>query len=386
MKPKEFDELIRQKFDQNDLAYDPRNWDRLEEQMDGRAKKRSIMMWWLMPLAGVAASVALALGVSTLLRQPGPASPASDEAYVQPFHSEQHTAIAQDRPLQDNSVAGGEETAHNRLHLKAAKNTRRQHDENDGFAIRMENAIGYSAAANKKSINLLKAPVSIEPKDKKKAPQVAIVDGISTFKQSEEQAKPAPKLSVILSTGISHGAQNSGYTAGATIRKMVNDKVYIESDVAFATSSNTHATLVQVTAGGTPAAKFTTAESNRTTVVKPIAPTYKEENQSYDLNYVQVTPSLGVKLARKMSIGIGPDFQQMLADNRPAPSAVDKGNIAVDPTFDVGFIGKTEYSVTKKIKAAVSYRKGINNVLTPMDKYIDRDYLQFQLKCIIFNK
>jgi len=53
MKPKEFDELIRQKFDQNDFEYNPASWDRLEDQLDGRAKKRSIIMWWLMPVAGI---------------------------------------------------------------------------------------------------------------------------------------------------------------------------------------------------------------------------------------------------------------------------------------------------------------------------------------------
>jgi hypothetical protein len=37
MKPREFDELVRQKFDQNEFAYNPGNWDRLVEQMDGRA-------------------------------------------------------------------------------------------------------------------------------------------------------------------------------------------------------------------------------------------------------------------------------------------------------------------------------------------------------------
>ena len=393
MKPKEFDELIRQKFDQSDFAYDARNWDRLEEQMDGRAKKRSMMMWWLMPIAGVAASVALALGVTTLLRQPGTGTAVPGEAYVQPLHSEPQASI-QNNIIADNSVAANETTTNSRpsrgTNKSARRHTDKQQDEKDGFAIRLENALWNSSNTGKKGVNLLKAPVALQQKDKKKEQPVAVLEGVNTFKEQEEPVKPAPKLSIILSTGINHGAQNSGYMAGATIRKMVNDKVYIESDVAFATSTNTHSALVQVSSGAAakPAAgKFTAAESNRTTAVKPVGPTYKEENQSYDLNYVQVSPSLGVKLAKRMSIGVGPDFQQMLADNRPAVNTdIERGNVAVDPTFDIGFIGKTEYSVTKKVKAAISYRKGINNVLTPMDKYIDRDYLQFQLKCIIFNK
>lgn len=83
---------------------------------------------------------------------------------------------------------------------------------------------------------------------------------------------------------------------------------------------------------------------------------------------------------------MGPDFQKMLVDNRPATSTVDRGNLQVAPTFDVGFIGKTEYALTQRVKAAVSYRKGINSVITTSNKYIDRDYLQFQMRCTIFNK
>jgi hypothetical protein len=60
--------------------------------------------------------------------------------------------------------------------------------------------------------------------------------------------------------------------------------------------------------------------------------------------------------------------------------------VEVMPLFDVGVVGKTEYALTKHVKAAVAYRKGINNVLTPMDKYIDRDYLQVQVRYSIFNR
>ena len=86
-----------------------------------------------------------------------------------------------------------------------------------------------------------------------------------------------------------------------------------------------------------------------------------------------------------MSVGVGPDFQQMLTDNRPTINSNVTDNVKVAPMFDIGFVGKTEYNVTKTVKAAVSYRKGVNNILTPTDKYLDRDYLQFQVRCAIFN-
>jgi hypothetical protein len=90
-----------------------------------------------------------------------------------------------------------------------------------------------------------------------------------------------------------------------------------------------------------------------------------------------------------MSVAAGPDFQQALADTRPPAVPIENrpfDNVSVMPLFDMGLIGKAEYSLTKKVKAQVSYRKGINNILTPMDKYIDRDYLQVQVRYSIFNR
>src|ERR1700744_2696937 len=83
MKPKEFDDLIRQKFDQNDFAYDPGNWDRLAKKLDGGERKRNIIMWWWGPLAGMAASAALAFGISSLLRQASPSGMNATMAQVQ---------------------------------------------------------------------------------------------------------------------------------------------------------------------------------------------------------------------------------------------------------------------------------------------------------------
>lgn len=197
---------------------------------------------------------------------------------------------------------------------------------------------------------------------------------------------------------MAKGSMNSGYTAGATIRRMINEKVYVEGDIAFTTSSNTQSKQFAVTEGanggggiaagkqGFTAAKNANVESSKTSITTAPAEIIKTQNVSYDLYYAQLTPSIGCKIMKKLSVGAGPDFQKALVDNRPAPSTVDRGTIQEAPLFDVGMMGKTEYALNKRVQAAVLYRKGINNILTPMGKYIDRDYVQFQVRCTIFNK
>ena len=406
MKPKEFDDLVRQKFAQNDFGYNPRNWDSLVEQMDGRSKKRSLIMWWLMPLAGVAASVALAVGISPIMHGNNDARMASA---VPAKHAIHHTIAAHTMPAlagnsyqntTDINTTGADEAGKN----TAAKNTRSKTQPEETFAINMEAAIGYTPVGKAKThskfrnFNTTRAE---QPVKKETETRTASADkaGMHTF-SPEEEIKPDPKLSIIISGGVSHGNTNSGYAAGATIRKMINDKVYIESEVAFATSTqttaqygysmlvNVPATAARTTSAGSSVAA---ARTTNTTGNKQPLPAQQWENfqttpQSYSLYYAQVTPSIGCKIIKRMSVGVGPDFQQMLADNRPTINSNVSENVKVAPTFDIGFVGKTEYNITRTVKAALSYRKGINNVLTPTDKYLDRDYLQFQVQCAIFNK
>ena len=411
MKPKEFDELIRQKFDRNDFAYDPENWDRLAEKLDGSAKKRSMIMWWWVPLAGMAASVALAFGVSSLLRQAVPGDTGGNIAHVQEGKAAQPNvaqsfslsykpeAVQNETPGQDIQYTASVNNTHRHTTYSHKHTAVKKHIANKGaetnvedrFGINFKNATSASVVWHAKPIDLLNTKNNTEQKNNKK---VVVNDALSTFKpEVKEAVQKAPKLSVILSGGYNHGNQNTGYMAGATIRRMVNDKVYVESDVAFASSNNTQSVAyvsgqvpVTTAARQMSSAKTTASEANKTPMTTTMKDVIGQKDISYDLYYAQVTPSIGYKLMKKMSIGVGPDFQKMLVDNRPAPSTVDRGTVQVAPMFDVGFIGKTEYSLTKKVRAAVFYRKGVNNVITPMDKYIDRDYLQFQVKYTIFNK
>lgn len=402
MKPKEFDELVRQKFDQNDFEYNPKNWDKLAEELDGRAKKRSVIMWWWMPLAGVAASVALAMGIPGMLRHEAPMGTIAETTPV-------HKNIMMQQPVQQTDKAQAV-LAYNGTAYQATpvhKKAKRKHkatiavSEPEHIAgIQFHDiAVDRKPVQQRDIINLMaigKTIIKDKEQDKKKL--VAADEAINTFKQDIIQAPKAPRLSVILSGGISRGNQNNGYMAGATIRKMVNDKVFVEGDIAFANSTNTQATQYLAPADGSGAGRYntgygaaktptsTTTDANKIAAVSAPEGVIKVANVTYNLSYAQVTPCIGYKIMKKMSIAAGPDFQEMLVDNRPAKSTVDKGNLQEAPVFDVGFVGKSEYSVTKNIKAAVAYRKGINSVITPTDKYIDRDYLQFQIKCAIFNK
>lgn len=397
MKPKEFDELVRQKFDQNDFAYSPKSWDSLAEQLDGRAKKRSFLMWLWMPALGMAASVAMAVGVTGVLRITVPGANGVKNEYTQTSRfvkHQHHQAVAMVEKAEAAAPAQSSPVAP--VSPVAAKIVKEENTKLNNVGIKLSNVLNAPIApkALTTSVNLAVVPSSNQPQSnapKTKKQPVTEAPGYKTFAHQEMAVikKPA-KFSIILSGGINQGSGNSGYSAGATVRRMINDKVYVEGDVAFASSdmvqNNQYARPVSA-AKVAGAAKVSKVESNTSsTSTVPENTQIRGANDPYNLCYAQITPSIGYNVMKRMSIAAGPDFQQALADKRPAVSADYRGNIQVAPLFDVGLIGKTEYRLTKRVKAAVSYRKGINSVIATSDKFIDRDYLQFQLKCVILNK
>lgn len=413
MKPGEFDDLLRQKFDQNDFAYNPRNWDRLAEEMDGRAKRRNLLMWLWMPVTGMAASVALAIGVTSLLHF-GFNEGAQNGGYAQTGKfgagRQQQEAIAMVPDVAVNATATPARTKTVRG-VKTVKNSTPQSAGNNNIGLKLSNMANtgqpattarYAAAEFAAGAEIDKMPATPAAKtEKKHQPAVAKHEPMQTFKEEPKRLTMRKKMnfSVILSGGVNQGNNNSGYMAGATVRKMINDKVYVESDIAFASSDNVQRTKFMsyentggTTGGGTMAAKPASASKVSSDDINTavngggVTGVVKTQDISYNLSYAQVTPGIGVKVMKRMSVGMGPDFQKMLVDNRPATSVVDRDNIQVAPTFDVGFVGKTEFAFTNRFKAAVAYRKGINGVINPSDKFIDRDYLQFQMKCTIFNR
>jgi hypothetical protein len=402
MKPKEFDDLVRQRFDQADFAYSPKNWDRLAEQMDGRAKKRSILMWWIMPLAGVAASVALAMGVAPVMKQglPGQSGIGAGIAHVQKTEGGDRTARTNSSaaPVASSTY---EQPAAMHPHKRAAVQANEAVTESgEDVRINLANAVPNNVKQRKTELSLLQKEETIVKKETKKEPEQQEI--ASTFKPEEQQK--APRTSIILNGGYNHGTQSSGYMAGVTVRRMVTERVYIESDVAFVGSGTTQTGYEYVAAapGATGAGNGNPVPTPSTTPTGKVTQNSGGQEQkplpegvttakdvTYNLYYAQISPSVGCKISRRMSLGAGPDFQQVIGGTAPNldPSGTYKGAIQQTPMLDIGLTGKTEYALTKKVKAGVYYRKAINNALAGgAGKYIDRDYLQFQLRCAIFNK
>jgi hypothetical protein len=436
MKPREFDELIRQKFDQGDFEYNPASWEKLEGQMDRKATRRKIMMWLpLAPIAyisSVAASLAMIITIPVLMqhsvsRNEMPAGLVNVNTH--------HNAQQSSSPV----LTGANTLAVNNNNIQYSK----KEDKNDQFHLGLD-AIKDELTNNNSVHHSDRSKMSRSDFD-----HAFAYDGY--MENATDSRSNSLPLTFSIIGGYNTGSGMNGFSVGANGKKMLNDRFYVEGDVTFidnsgiqnkldpsATTSsmgtpyaipvpdNTGSGNNQVVASNLPVAQVVpnlpsagnntntgnsfmvarntmrgariTSDPGETgpTPVSPTAPVQAMPNihrTRYDLYYAQVSPAIGYHLYKNLSVGVGADVQRLLqGDNSmsTSTSATTTSDIAADsklvPGFDIGLVGKTEVTLSDKIRASIYYRQGMNNVITPGSKYIDRSYLQIHLKFTLFKK
>jgi hypothetical protein len=497
MKPNDFDNLIRSKFDENDFEYSPGNWDQLVARMDDKPGKRRTFMWVPMAIiastASIAASLAMIISIPVLMNH----STSTPIASITRHHSDAQEKL--------NAVAMRETTVPvaaaqsindiNNLAKTIINNTNNRKD--NSLSLRATfNASEQAARAN----NALLAFSSSAAVD---GQQVRINESnrypvYNTFNAAQNSRNTSKsKTTISIAGGLAYGNAMSGYSIGATGKRMLGDHLYIESDLAFVSDNTTEKTEYLVASatdgraiasrmissdfsspsGGSAlpsmanplsgynttsgagsnsqggignsssssrfaAARMTMpvtanvpASASATTIItssasrgfanlatssgnniantstrrragsrmtgssmggstETAAPTpvvsssAQEREVNYNLYYAQVTPTLGYNIHKKISVGVGADVQRLLLNESSAAGA-DAGQQASTrelPAFDLGLVGKAECALSNTIKAGVSYRQGMNNVVAPNANYLDRNYVQVQLKFLLLRK
>lgn len=201
-----------------------------------------------------------------------------------------------------------------------------------------------------------------------------------TFKTPELMASNNRKYtddltSIGLGGGVNYGTMNTGYTLGLSARRYVSDKVFVDGTVAVMMNKNSESTLNYT---GNFIADNAMAKEN--TRARPSSENYYYPAQG--LYYIQFNPSVGYKLGKKVAMSVGGDFQQMLQNsgNNETVMFSEGTDAKLFPTFDVGVTGKTEVNITPAIQAGLMYREGLNNVIRNQSHYVNRRYIQVQVK------
>lgn len=375
MKANEFDTLIKEKFEQNSFEYNPVQWMKLADKLETAEPVRKKNRWLLPTAIGIAASFTLFAAVITL-------KPAHRSQLAQNHQPATSSVIAAPAPTTKkgsdhsigNNIAATTATVKHRRNNVAAKTPE--------TVATITNKPTYPAADVVTNSNSEKASTDIAFNTGTKNNNSKKQNVFSSLNESiiaDASSDRNRKTIVSLAGGYNYGSIGSGYSVGATARHNISERLYVEADIAYVrNNSSSSQTKVETTYA------YNTKTADPNTGIHPLADQITKETKlstttkSYNLNYLQVTPLMGYKLHKKVSVGVGPDIQRLIADNKPELSDVTP--YSEIPGIDVGVMGRTELSLTDKVKASISYREALNNVLNGGTRFIDRSYLQFQLK------
>lgn len=383
MSTNEFDGLIKDKFDDGAFEYKPPQWEKLSRQLDATTPPARRRYSLLLPLSGIAASVALLAGFflwynNVQQHASSPAPVAVSQPVGKSVHSVNPLPIARGT---DQNAATILPTASRKNIIATTKKQATPHavnftsDNNNDTPVIADNTTVVPNATVTDTGSNATNKRSTQVAAQQHATKTPMIPQFS--EDAFVNSKAFAQNSFGLTGGVNYGSFNTGYTAGVNGRRKLGNKLYIEGDLAFVSSNPSQVATTNKTA----ADAFVNAGSGGMNAFEPVTARNNSQAQN-NLYYLQIAPSIGYALSKKFSVSVGGDIQRLLQSNESTALQITDEDIKEVPQTDIGMQGKAEYSVTRKLKAGVTYREGINSLIDP--KYLDRRYLQVQLKFVIF--
>jgi hypothetical protein len=406
MSTSEFDELLRRKMDEDDFDFAPASWTQMAQDLD-KSEDRKVppptrRRYWLAIIGTIASTAAVWASVSLFLRS----TPARQETYVAQSthvamnnaHTPATTSIQQTLPqpesvAQATSPVSGMAIASGIKPTTAARHIAAKISGTDNIAARHATPAITTAETNSTAA-VTGNTTELQPghPDPLKGPgmrdQPAKEQGWSNqdFVYNHRNNNTPARTSLGIAGGLNYGTSRPGYTVGVNARRSLGSKFFVEGDVALVSNATQNASTVATTEYNT----ITDGSNIGTGTGQPpvnAATAMKNASSKQSLNnlyYLQVAPSLGYRVYKQLSVSAGADVQRMLQHNNNETAMTVTDEVKLIPETDIGLTGKIEYGITPKLVTGVSYREGLNAMMD--SKYMNRSYLQVQVKFLFFNK
>lgn len=414
MSTNEFDRLIRDKFDNGEFEYNPKNWELLSRKLDHTdqtdiAAPAGIIRW--LPKAGMAAGIALVIGLSAYFMNQAPSGntpsvaggpvtpahtntpvttgsrPATGTATTQPGAVGISTApVISTKPVTQSTVTSYSVAPAANTEKETGTVLPQQQNTNDQLVHNTPpQNLPQKDAEQPEKKNILRQPVQPDFSE-------------NAYAGNDGYKKRNGASSFSLAGGMNYGSMKTGYSVGVSARTHLgNGNFYLEGDLAFVNSTANKAASVsdaQYDAlNSNYSGAFQTGSANTggnggpaalAAVSAPVK-TVTQEQVLNNLYYLQFSPSVGYSIRKNVSVSLGADVQRLLQNNsNETPVVLEADELKLIPQTDVGLTGKAEYGVTRRLKAGMMYREGVNSLID--NKYISRRYVQVQLKLMLFGK
>jgi len=396
MSTSEFDERLRQKMDEGDFEFVPAQWSQMAQDLDASEHRKEAparKRYWLM-LVGAMASTAAVWASVALFLKPGTDTPAPGSVTTVTVPVARGTQPVTAAPAESAIASATVAATTGAAAVTRTSQTDKQENTNASPAVAVNTTVPITATDTAAlAVSATASDIFRSAPSKNGGMQQQPTDEETSWSNQDfvhpHMERDQARTSLGVSGGLNYGTSRAGYTLGVNARRKISRKFYVEGDLALVNNTTQNANTLSTSEYNKISADITSTPGNSNPPSNAfIASAVKNASTKEALNslyYLQVAPSFGYHVSRQLSLSAGADIQKMLQHNsgETAISLADN-EIKLIPETDIGITGKVEYGITPKLLTGLSYREGINAMMD--SKYMNRRYLQVQVKFLIFNK
>lgn len=377
MSTNEFDRLLNEKFDAHDFPYDHAGWEKLSRQLPVSSKRKAIPFPWFKTV-GIAAALAITIGGAAWYFNHHNANTIiiAENESLKTFHPDYQSQNKEEITQPNNkTIAVTHQTSQpvaaishkqKNTYLKAVPAVAEQAIQNENSPLVAQEFLSHGPEvvqeiSEKKVTAETRENIKFSQPVKNCAPELVLGNN-NLF---ELKVKSVNRTLFSLAGGMNYGSMNAGYMAGINARQKLGKKLFVEGDLAVVNNK---------------ASESFTQQQQQIATLQRTPIDYKDAN----LLYVAFNPLVGYQVTKSIALGVGADVQRLVNENDLLVNVNDE--IKTVPGTDIGLTGKTEVSLTERLKAGILYREGVNNFLNSSNQFFDRRYIQVQLKFIVVGK
>ena len=369
MNNQDFDQQLRNIYDNSHLPFDAQHWDKIRERLDSDNKSKKLTLLWqkkillsYKPIIAIASAVIGFIFYVQIVKENR-----KNDTNVQ-VHPQANAAPAAaltiDSSLQKNVRLGKT----NSISVLAKTIEFRKSKESSIAIVNddtlSKNTIDFTPVTAQQVFNSPTSQKNIE--SNKRDALVSIEDIKFANELWDNNTSKQPVYFNVLG-GYNVNNIKNGFSLGINMKRDLHKKLRFDASLSLVGGYNK--TFEQFDRGITP--------SGVDTVV------YKSAFNN--VFYLQASPSLSYKLYHGLYTGLGVDAQRLVSANARSIVSDSIGNvIGSQPIWDFGITFKMDYQISSKINAGIIYREslgGVNNIKSPS---ISRNYILMQMSYTIF--
>lgn len=365
MTNREFDKRLSDIVSEEMIPYSEDNWERMQHMLDSKQKPKTLL---LLPLLykKTAAAAAIAAAITTWYLYPA----TNKETIIVNNNIQQNTIEFTTTP--ETITATNNAPISNAVQVQTAKTTEKAILEKRAVAEQTNHEAeqkNENVATNNQPVFQFEKPGYKQEKN-----------NTAWMLYDEPRAR---RTTFGINTGMAMYRNHNSFAAGLSISNKLSKRITLNAGLGFVQGqqdvSVKHVTVTEeeviVTSDVTDTVMILTTVSER------------YEQYSKRLPYLQLNPSVSVKVFDKLYVNAGADVQRIITSQNTIDEInkhLAENNKQV-PTTDFGTTAGIGYMVTKNIGMGATYRHSLMNKTSDGKEYIKRNYFMVQLQ-YVFNR